>query len=345
MIWPLVIAAGGLIYDELANDGSGRKAIGNTAEDLYNDYMNVGQNKFKSTQAPVERQFYGGVEGGARAMADYGMKRADAYGSADAGAFKGLALDGRDPQAIEDQTLSDNEAFTRGWDQAGALQLNREAAMGQDPSIQLLESAAYGDQPSEAAWMMQRGLDQSLAQQQALAGGARGNAGIALAGGNMSGNAVGLQNQAFNNAGQLRAEEMAAARGQYAGAMGQARGQYADLANTVRGQDQSRLGMGNQMGQFNATNNDQFRMGMGDLGVKYGQQGLGWYQASQDPYIRQLNADLQYQDQRSGNFNQDAARRAGINQANADARRDQTNKAYGALGTVIEYGGKYAAGA
>ncbi len=174
----------------------------------------------------------------------------------------------RGPQASENQFLSDQESYSRGYHQNGALQLAQEAAMGQGPS--------------EAAFMMQRGLDQSLAAQQSQMGSARGNAGIALASGNAAANSANLMSQTYGQAGQLRASEMANARGLY----GQMSGQQ-------REQDQSRLQMGNQMGQYNASLNDAYRTGMGGVANAYGQTGIGYYNGSMNPITQQGNLSIQ----------------------------------------------------
>lgn len=240
----------------------------------------------------VQPQYYGGYEGGANEMSGLGLTNMNWA--------QGQAMQNREAQAVEDQVLSDREAQTRFGDQAGALQLHREAAMGMAPS--------------EAAFLMQSGLDRSLANQQALAGSARGAAGIALAGQNAQANAASMQNQAFTQAGALRAAEMA-----------QARGAYGDMSNQVRGQDQNRLGMGNQMSQFNAGLDDQYRLGMGQLG-------LGYYGASQRPLESQLGADVSTQGMQADSYNQAQSIKAGVDQAardRSDRMADRWIQAYG----------------
>lgn len=216
--------------------------------------------KAKADAQQLGSQYYGGYPGGAADMANLGLRGM--------GWAQGESMRDRGATAVEDQELSDREAQSRYGDQAGSLMLAREAAMGQAPS--------------QAAYLMQAGLDRSLANQQAMAGGARGAAGIALAQGNAQSNAAAVQNQAYTQAGAMRADEMAGARGLYGG-----------LAGQQRQQDQNRLGMGNEMSRYNAGANDQYRMGMGQLG-------LGYYGASQRPYESQFGGDVQMQGYRAG---------------------------------------------
>ncbi len=241
-----------------AEEGARRQAAADRAKALQQ------ANDFK-TDNPV---YWGGSKGAADssfAAGQNGQATAGLGGSWAGSQAKNAQF--RGPMASENQQLTNNEAQTRGFDQAGALQLQREAAMG--------------NAPSAAQMQMGRGLDSALAQQQAQMGSARGAAGIALAGGNAAANSAQMSNSVIGQAGQLRAQEMA-----------QARGAYGDLASAVRGQDQSRIAQGNQMSQFNAGLNDQYALGMGGLQNQFGTQGLGWYQGSQNPYNQQLGADV-----------------------------------------------------
>lgn len=219
-------------------------------------------------------------------------------------------LEDRGGMARENQELSDNEAYSRGYDQAGALQLHREAAMGLAPSA--------------AEKQMQAGLNHSLAQQQAIAGSARGAGGIAMAGANAAAQAGNLQQQAFTQGAQLRAGEMAQARDAYGG-----------LASNVRQQDQNRLQMGNQMSQYNAGLNDQYKMGMGQLANQTAQTQQGWMQQAQNPYDRQLQADMNTQNNQAGAYSQHNALGASLAQAQADNRRAQYQNQMGLVSTAV----------
>jgi hypothetical protein len=228
----------------------------------------------------------------------------------------GEAQRDRGPQALESALHSQNEANSRNHDQAGALQLAREAAMGMAPS--------------EAAYMMQRGLDQSTAQQAAMAGGARGAAGLATAQTNAGANVANMQQNTFTQAGQLRAQEMAAGRGLYGG-----------LAGQQREQDQQRLGMSNQMGQFNAQNNDAYRLGMAGTAAQFDGQSQGWHDRATSPYDKQAQLDSQYQGQRADAYHNAAALAAGKDQA-ANDRADM----WGGRGAAVigGMGGTFAGG-
>lgn len=202
----------------------------------------------------------------------------------------------RGPTAVENQGLSDQEGFDAGYDQAGSTQLAREAAMGQSPS--------------QAAYLMQQGLNQSLANQTAMAGGARGNAGIALAQGNQGANIANLEQQAYTAAGANRASEMA-----------NAMGLYNQAANTTRAQDQSRLQMGNQMAQYNANANDQYQLGMGNMGLGYLNAGNQYLNSAMQPFNQQAQLDLGQQQLGYAQNQNENDLRFGVNQANADTSK------------------------
>ncbi len=107
----------------------------------------------------------------------------------------------------------------------------------QQDALGLMQQAAYGNAPSVAAIQQQQGLNEALRNQTAMAGGARGAAGIAGAQYNAAQNTGAMQQQGIGNASMLRAQEMAAARGA-----------YGQMSTGIRGQDiQSAMGQG-QMG-------------------------------------------------------------------------------------------------
>jgi len=256
------------------------------------DYSNAGKNRYNATPYQPNDIYWGGREGAAGRIAGQGFSGMGGSLSNADWANQQAQRD-RGAMATENPELSQRETDARYGDQAGALQLSREAAMGQSPS--------------EAALLMQQGLNQASANQASMAGSARGSAALATAQGNAAGATAGLQNQAYLQGGALRAQEMA-----------NARGQYGQLSSQVRDQDLQRLGQGNQMSQFNAGLNDQYRLGMGQLGNQYGQQGLGWYQAAQNPYNQQAQMDLTREGMAADSYNQANMVNAGVSQANAD---------------------------
>lgn len=264
------------------------------------DYGNVGKNNFQATPYQVQPMNWGGGPGGAEHWSKMGLDNLDNAGAARNWAM-GQAQQDRGPQALEDQTLSNREADARYGDQNGALQLAREAAMG--------------NAPSEAAYMMQRGLDSAVAGQQSAAGSARGAAAMAQAQSNAAANTANLQNQAFTQAGQLRANEMAQARGQYGG-----------LAGQQREQDLQRLGMGNDMANKNADRNDAYKgMMMGGANA-FGNQAMGWYNGAQNPYNKQAELDYYTQKMNSDNYNNAQDTNAGISAAEAERREAEKQK-------------------
>lgn len=265
------------------------------------DYGNVGKNNFKATPYQGQDIYWGGDPGMADKFSN--IAQGNMGNAMDmANWANGQAMEDRGPQAWEDQTLSNREASARDYDQAGAMQLAREAAMGQAPS--------------EAAYMMQAGLNNAVAGQQSAAGSARGAAALANAQSNAQANTAALQNQAFTQAGQLRANEMAQARGAYGG-----------LAGQMREQDLHRLQMGNDMSNRNADRNDAYKGMMMQGGNAYGTQGQGWYKGAMEPYNNQadLNAKKQALDYSSYNNAQDL--NAGVDAAEA-ARRQQEKQMY-----------------
>jgi hypothetical protein len=199
------------------------------------------------------------------------------------------------PTVYENQELSDREAASRGWDQSGALQLSREAAMG--------------EAPSQAAYQMQHGLDQALASQQAQAGSARGASGIALAQSNAMGNSAALQNQTYNQMAALRAQEMASARGLYGG-----------LAGQMRDQDLQRLNMGNQVSGLNAQLGQDMQKAYLGLTPQFYGLGANYYGNAANAYNSQLGADVAV-----GTGNTNAANMA--NQINMGGQQFNSNLA------------------
>lgn len=180
-------------------------------------------------------------------------------------------------QAQENAGLANNYASGAGGNQQGSIQLARQMAMGQSPSA--------------AAYQLQSGLDQSSQQQSAMARGARGGAALATAGSNAQANTANLQQNAFTQGQMLRAREMS-----------QGAGMYSTLLGQQREQDTARLGMGNEMSQFNAGQRDKYSLGMQGAAIGAGQVGAGTndldfnsYQQGMNPINAQTQANQQYQ--------------------------------------------------
>jgi hypothetical protein len=279
MVLPLIAAGIGLI--------KGADAIGEAAK----DFSNVGKNKFQATA--YEAQPVAAMGGQAQHYAQMGQDGKN-NAMSQANYAQGQMIAERGPQAQENLALANREAQARGFQQ-DSLNLDRQAAMGNAPSV--------------AARQMQAGMDQAVAGQASQAASARGMAGLAMAQSNGQANVANVQNQTFNQAAQLRAAEMA-----------QARQAYQQGAGAFRQGDQGRLQMGNQMSQFNAQQNDQYRLGMGQLGIGYQQAGQGWNAQSMDALKQQQGADIAAQAINADSYNNAQALNAGVSQANADER-------------------------
>ncbi len=287
------------------------------------DFSNVGHTYFTPTPytgALVPQ--YGDDPNGAVNDQNYGRGLAGTYMD-QSGRLLGNANDaygammGGPGQFSQNQGQMNQEAGARGYDQMGALQLQREAAMGQSPSA--------------AAYQMQQGLDQSLANQQAMAGGARGAAGLALAGSNAMSNSANLQNNAFTNASALRAQEMQGARSG-----------YGDLASNVRAQDQGIIGLSDQVGNNNANNVNGYRLGVGGVGASYAGAGMaggqvvnGMYGNSQNAPTSQLNSRTSVYGTNAGSYNNAQNNMTNIATGDAAAKAGQTNKLYDMAGQLV----------
>lgn len=228
---------------------------------------------------PVQAE-YGGKAGGAERARDEWWGHA-AENDANQSLIKGgmgyanlQASQAKDrPGAQEDAALARNVDGGAGGNQNGA--------------ISLAGNLASGNAPSQAAYQLQSGLNQATAQQQAIGQSARGAAGIATAGANQQANTANLQQNAFTQAGLLRSRDMAQGRQLYDAATEQARNQ----AN-------ARLGMANQMGQFNAQQNNNAALGWGNAAVGLGGvsnqlqgQDLNAHNAGMNPIEAQSEAD------------------------------------------------------
>lgn len=135
-----------------------------------------------------------------------------------------------------DAALSNLQNRQNAWQEILDQQLNQtqQAGAPTDAALNLLQSAATGQQPSQAQAILQQGLDQSIAQQAALAN--SGNMATQLA---SQRNAVDagamLSQQAANQASALRAQEMAAAREGFAGTASNILGQRLGAQGTTMG--------------------------------------------------------------------------------------------------------------
>jgi len=191
------------------------------------------------------------------------------------------------PGSVENQLLAQREAMTRGQE-IGALNLDRQAAMGHAPSA--------------ARYQTQIGMNDLMGQRAGAVGGAHNAA--ALAGAQIS-TGTGLGSAAGNLAmtgGLARSKEI-----------GDAIGAYGGLAGQVRGQDLTRLDTSNQNNKFNAGLNEDWKLGnaglaaaQAGLGVAQGNTDMGWQAAAMAPKDKQFQYDQEMAAQQAG-ANSDAA--------------------------------------
>lgn len=147
---------------------------------------------------------------------------------------------------LYNQANNEFSQFQTGLNQADYM--NTSGNVG--TSLDLLQQAAQGNAPSAAQAQLQAGKDQAIATQQAMAN--SGNASQMIGGQKEAMmNAANLTQQAANQSAQLRAGEMAAARGQYAnqaGAQAAQAAQNAGLKLDAYGRQLNAAGNYNQMG-------------------------------------------------------------------------------------------------
>lgn len=135
-----------------------------------------------------------------------------------------------------DAALSNLQNRQNAWQEILNQQLaqTQQAGAPTDAALNLLQSAATGQQPSQAQAILQQGLDQSIAQQAALAN--SGNMATQLARQkNAADVGADLSQQTANQASMLRAQEMAAAREGFAGTASNILGQRLGAQGTTMG--------------------------------------------------------------------------------------------------------------
>jgi hypothetical protein len=195
-----------------------------------------------------------------------------------AGYMNQQSAEQRGPQARENTTLANNFASGAGGHQQGAMGLANTLARGQ--------------QPSQAAFQLQAGLNQASNMQTSMGRSARGGAALATAGANAQANTANLQQNAWTQGGMLRSKDMAAGRGMLTSAVGQARDQAGQ-----------RLSQTNDMMAGNQGRNDQYSINSGKAAVGLGNvangmagQDLQYYQGGMEAVEAQSEALQMRQD-------------------------------------------------
>lgn len=301
---------GGLLIAGVGAGLGGAAAVGKMASDA--DKIEFDNTPFYGTDYYDPTQhLYGGYAGGANdaMMRQYGFQN-EQMGYDEA--FRKAAMEAQQRQLTNDPRLDMYQNASRAENQ-GAVDLARGAAMG--------------EAPSEAAYMMQAGLNSAMNNQQGLAAGARGAAAIANAQGNAMDNTAAMQQQAYTEAGRLRAQEMA-----------QARGMYGTMANQLGGLDAQRQAQYYQNQLANRQSNDQMTgqylqaaQNRAQLANQYNQQGM----SVQD---RQLQANMQNQDMMAAQHSNAQAANYQKAVANTKAVADRWNAAGGQAGAISQTG-------
>jgi hypothetical protein len=159
------------------------------------------------------------------------------------------------PRAVPQATAAtiDQTGFNRGMGLAAGYVPQQNQALG------LMQGAAMGNAPSAAQLQLQQGMEQGLGQQASMAASARGGTGATMAA-QRNAQFAGANLAAQTNQQQaiLRAQEMAAARGEYATGVGTAMGlgyQGAQIAGgmaTSQAQLQQQVAISNVAAELNS---------------------------------------------------------------------------------------------
>jgi hypothetical protein len=189
----------------------------------------------------------------------------------------GQAANGAPMRVTQDPGLANNAASGAGGNQA---QVVTDA-----------DQLARGNTPSAAAYQLQAGLNQGLAQQRSMGVSARGGAALATAGADTGANTAALQQNAWTQGGMLRSQDMAAGRGMLGSALGQ-----------QQDQNNQQISEADSINQANASNRDTSALGFAGAGVGLGQvgnaqqqQNQGIYASGMNPVGAQDEANQQYQ--------------------------------------------------
>lgn len=166
----------------------------------------------------------------------------------------------------------------------GSPTLQRSDATTQMGSLALLEGAARGTAPSQAALLAQQQGEESVQAGASLAASSRGGPGAQIAAARAAQQSAGRARQQALQAGAMaRAKEMSDARGQFAGAASQARGQDIQESATQADLDMRQRGLNSQDRQFYE------RMAWDTRNAE-----LGARTAGENAWQAQQNADRQF---------------------------------------------------
>lgn len=214
------------------------------------------------------------------------------------------------------EAAANRAAYQNNWGQSDA------SRYGQNDAARLMQSAAYGNQPSQAQLLGRNMIDQSINSSMAMGASARGGAlAQAAAMRNAQNQAGATQQQGMNQLSALRAQEMAQARNDYFGSQA-----------AMRGQDLQQQGMNMQADLYQRGLNQQAQMG-------YEQMGMGAQQFGDQQYMEALAREQQGQQAYAGMESQQWMQGREIGQHQADRRtgliKDFAGAAAGAVGSAV----------
>ncbi len=219
---------------------------------------------------------------------------------------------GRQGGAAEDANRYRQMGDTWGSMQAPATDYsagNQYAGMGmqargsQADALGLMQSAAQGNAPSQAEYMMRQGNNQAMANSLSLAAGARGAGAMAGAQQSALGQNAAMATNNISQMGALRANEMA-----------QARGAYGALGTSIREGDARGMGMMDARTQYGA-----------DLAMRNRQQALNGQLGYEQMGYNVNNAQMGGQMGKYGAQDQQHALQVGLDQHSTD-RENQNER-------------------
>lgn len=235
----------------------------------------------------------GSIAGGAMAASRGGYRPGVGFGGRGK-SYQGQYEGGYDPNAFEyGGSRQAGDALSEGYQRAGndaqgrvgvqadfaAAQADRQnaalARAQQEQALGLQRDAALGNAPSVAQLQMQAGQDQAMRGQEAMRASARGAAGVAMADYGAAANIAATQQQTTQQMGVLRAQEMA-----------QARDAYMQGATGMRGMDYQGAQQAAGMAQFQA----EQEMRQREMNDRYS---LGLYGAAEGIRGQQMHGQLQ----------------------------------------------------
>lgn len=333
---PAIVGVGAAIGGAIAGVGKNKTPIATHQTDtnayLYNGSVNGmanAENRYQGMgQASADRtQQLGGDAADAAYRTGVGLEGSFTQrGQANAAQTQGMASAAANRSAPMFNLAQANRAAAQAND---ARNLGLGARGSQADALAMQRQAALGQTPSVAQLQMRQGMDDAIRSQQALAASARGPAGLAMAQSQAAGNIAATQQQAAAQGGILRAQEMAQARGDYMqGASGIRQGDVG-----LQGADMQQQQIYSRQAQSQAeleaqqrALNQQAQMGFTQMGMEnqraydamagqYGMQGLEFGQQAQLNYNT-----VGMQDQRAY---EGMAANVAQNQMQAQIMRDQ----------------------